>query len=125
METHDKDIDSGEETGEEQGVPNTQVAQTSSLKKCAKKDSGGTVEKSAGKKSPANAPAKSTEKSSSSILKKGAGNSKSKSKQEVASTKKQKVEKEREVGTSTPAKAKAASKSSAKALKKDQGIIFF
>lgn len=108
VETDDKEIDSGEETGEEQGVADTQ--ETSSLKKCAKKDSGGTVEKSAGKKSPANAPAKSTEKS-----KKGAGNSKSKSKQEAASTKKPKAEKESEVDTSTPAKAKA--------VKKDQGII--
>lgn len=126
MEPNDKEIDSGEETGEEQGVSNTQMAQTSSLKKSAKKDTGRTVEKPAGKKSPADAsnpPAKSTEKSPSSISKKGAGKSESKSKQKVASTKKQKAEKESEADTSTPAKAKAASKSSAKASKKDQGIV--
>lgn len=123
VETDDKENDSGD--GEELGVSNTQSVETSSVKRSAKKDTGRTVEKSAGKKSTANAsntPAKSTKKSSSSISKKGAANTESKSKQKATSTKRQKAEKKSEVDTSTPAKAKAASKSSTKALKKDQVV---
>lgn len=123
-ETDDKENDSGEETEEEQGAPNTQVVETSSLKKSAKKkDTGRTVEKSAGKKFPtkaSNTPAKSTKTSSSSLSKKDAANSVSKSKQKASSTEKQKSEKKSEAGTSTPAKGKAASKSST-VLKKGQG----
>ncbi|KAG6404176.1 hypothetical protein SASPL_136416 [Salvia splendens] len=121
VDSDDKETNSGEETGEEHGSPNTQ---SSSLKKRTKKDTGRTAEKSAGKKSPtnaSNAPAKSTKKSSSSVSKKGAANSESKSKQKVTSAKKQKAEKKTEVDTSPPAKAKAASKSSTKVVKKNQG----
>ncbi|KAH6799215.1 hypothetical protein C2S51_035699 [Perilla frutescens var. frutescens] len=125
VETDDKENDSGEETGEEKDVPSTQVVETSSVNRSAKKkDTGRNVEKSARSKIPAeasNTPAKSTKKSSGSMSKKDAANSEAKSKQKAISTEKQKAEKKSEVGTSTPAKAKAASKSSTKVLKKDQG----